>query len=299
VKVTPCWQLCVLTAREAEESVTHLLSETYGPAVSSYTDIETGLTTVTAWLTAKPRALPRQKAALTQSLRQIAACGLRTEPGTIKLARVRRQDWAESWKRHFPPLEIGRRLLVRPSWSRRRPRRGQALVVLDPGLSFGTGQHPTTEFCLEQLVKQRNPGAAQSCLDVGTGSGILAIAAAKLGYRPVVAFDFDPEAVRVARANARANGVAGGIALRQMDVAQLRTKGAPGYSIVCANLISSLLVRERKRLVAAVAPEGTLVLAGILAAEFQEVRASYEAIGFRLLASRTVREWRSGAFSRS
>ena len=139
---------------------------------------------------------------------------------------MRREDWAESWKRHFKPIEIGDALLVKPSWSKRRPRKNQAVVILDPGLSFGTGQHPTTAFCLREIVRLKlakergrlarefktrhhadEPSALQSFLDIGTGSGILAIAAAKLGYQPVHAFDFDAEAVRIARANARANRV--------------------------------------------------------------------------------------------
>src|SRR5439155_23112501 len=115
----------------------------------------------------------------------------------------------------------GLALLLKPSWSRCRARRGQAVVVLDPGLSFGTGQHPTTRFCLEQIVARRTQDRGQSFLDMGTGSGILAIAAAKLGYHPVAAFDVDAHAVRIARANARKNGVADTLHPRRQDLRQL------------------------------------------------------------------------------
>ena len=127
----------------------------------------------------------------------------------MRLNKVPPEDWAESWKRHFKPIEIGGDLLILPSWSKRKPKTGQAVVVLDPGLSFGTGQHATTSFCLNEIVKLRRSSKASelSLLDGGTGSGILAIAAAKLGYKPVEAFDFDPVSVRVARANATSNGV--------------------------------------------------------------------------------------------
>ena len=120
---------------------------------------------------------------------------------------IRHEDWAESWKRHFKPIEIGRRLLIKPSWSRRRPKPHQQVVVLDPGLSFGTGQHPTTAFCLAEVARLVKNAPARSFLDIGTGSGILAIAAARLNYQPIWAFDFDPEAVRMARANAQTNQV--------------------------------------------------------------------------------------------
>ena len=214
----------------------------------------------------------------------------------VSLGRVPQKDWAEAWKRHFHPLEIGSRLLIRPSWSRRRPKKVQAVVVLDPGLSFGTGQHPTTAFCLEQLVARRRPGQAQSLLDVGTGSGILAIAAAKLGYAPVDALDIEPDAVVTARRNAHRNRVAGRIRFRRQDFRQATARGARSYSVVCANLVSNMLVEERERLRARVEPGGVLVLAGILATEFPLVQKAYEAAAWRLVASRKQNEWRSGAF---
>src|SRR5204863_8598964 len=104
--------------------------------------------------------------------------GLSVPRTGLRLQRLKRRDWAESWKAHFKPIEIGERLLIRPSWSKRAARRGQTVVVLDPGLGFGTGQHATKRFCLEQIVANRADGH-RSFLDLGTGSGILALAAAK------------------------------------------------------------------------------------------------------------------------
>jgi ribosomal protein L11 methyltransferase len=149
---------------------------------------------------------------------------------------------------------------------------------------------------LQQVVKRRQPGTPQSLLDIGTGSGILAIAAAKLGYAPVHAFDLDPESIRVARANACQNDVAGRIRFTRQDLAQASGQRRRRYSVVCANLISTLLLAQRDQIVACIAPAGVLLLAGILKAEFTEVQAAYEASGLRLIASRTQREWRSAAF---
>jgi ribosomal protein L11 methyltransferase len=223
--------------------------------------------------------------------------GLKLGPGQISLKRIGNEDWAESWKLHFRPVAIGSALLLKPSWSRRRPLKGQAVVVLDPGLSFGTGRHPTTAFCLRQLVARRRSGESQSCLDIGTGSGILAIAAAKLGYVPVDALDYDPESIRVARANARRNGVAGKIRFRRQDLTKLPRQGARQYSMVCANLMSSLLIAERERILARLRADGVLVIAGVLEGEFAQVQGSFEAAGLRLMAGRTENEWRCGAFS--
>jgi SAM-dependent methyltransferase len=128
------------------------------------------------------------------------------------------------------------------------------VVVLDPGLSFGTGQHPTTGFCLRELVRRRESGVEQSFLDLGTGSGILAIAAAKMGYTPVVALDFDPDCVRVAQNNARRNRVADRVTVRRGDVSCLSKHPRPRHDVVCANLVAPLLVKEADRIAAQVRP---------------------------------------------
>ena len=168
--------------------------------------------------------------------------------------------------------------------------------MLDPGLSFGTGQHPTTAFCLRELVRHRKIGARRSFLDIGTGSGILAIAAAKLGYSPVHAFDFDPEAVRVARANARANGVHKKLRIAREDVTKLPIHPARQYDLICANLISTLLIAERRRIVAQLHRGGTLVLAGILKSEFSQVQKVFAELGLKLAARKIENEWCSGSF---
>jgi ribosomal protein L11 methyltransferase len=193
--------------------------------------------------------------------------------------------------------------------------------VRDPGLSFGTGHHPTTSFCLEQIAKKsfefrvssfelknrrerkqqsleyetRNPKL--SFLDIGTGSGILAIAAAKLGFARVDAFDFDAEAIRVSRANAEKNQVSKKIRIYRADLTKLPRRAARKYDVVCANLISNLLISERDRILARLQPGGVLVLAGILKSEFDQVQNAYEKADLKLTASRSEKEWRSGAFS--
>jgi ribosomal protein L11 methyltransferase len=320
------WRVSVATTLEAEDAVSELLGAMLGQPVSSYFNLETGVSAVTGYCEQKPASFPSVREIILAGLRQIKHCGLKTGSGKVTLAKVRREDWAESWKRHFKPIEIkfenrrgelckppitpgksgtrvtrpseetGKSLLVKPSWSKKLPRKNQAVVVLDPGLSFGTGQHPTTAFCLRALVRHRKMGACRSFLDMGTGSGILAIAAAKLGFSPVYAFDFDPESVRVAFANARANGVHKKLRIARADVTKLPVHPVQRYDLICANLISTLLISERRRMVAQLSRGGTLVLAGILKSEFAQVQKAFEKLGLKLAARKVENEWCSGSF---
>src|SRR5206468_1557977 len=240
----PLWRISVATAPEAEEAVTEMLENAFGLPAASFTDFDRRQSTVTVFQPKKPNRPRATRAELMAAMERIKALGLRVGPSKISVAKVRPQDWAESWKRHFRPIEIGSTLLVKPSWSSRCPRPGQAVVVLDPGLSFGTGQHPTTAFCLEEIVACRQIVRRQSFLDIGTGSGILAIAAAKLGYQPVRAFDFDAAAVRVARANAIQNRVVKRVRIFRQDLILLSFRGGAKFDVICANLSSELLVRQ-------------------------------------------------------
>ena len=273
------YKLSIPTAPDAEEEAVTLLEGLFGSTPCVETDLKTNTTRVSVFLDDAPsRAM--LKAVLPKfSIRKLAP-----------------QNWAESWKRHFKPIEIGSKLLIKPSWSRRKAKPFQRVIVLDPGLSFGTGQHPTTRFCLEQLVAFRDERQKQSFLDVGTGSGILAIAAAKLGYPRVRAFDFDSAAVRIARANAVTNRVADRIRLNCLDIA--RAKPDSKYDVVCANLLADLLVSQRERLLAWLKPVGRLVLAGILKSQFRNIQLAYEEVGLKLISRDSQNEWKSGAFAR-
>jgi ribosomal protein L11 methyltransferase len=286
----PLWKISVSTTLEAEDAVAEMLGKIFNGTASSFFDFEKRTSRVAIFVPDKIPTPTREQ--LRIGLNEIKNCGLNIGPGEISISKVRREDWAESWKRHFKPIEIGKKLLVKPSWSKKRPRKEQAVVVLDPGLSFGTGQHPTTMYCLEEVVRNFKPG--RSFLDIGTGSGILAIAATRLRYRHISAMDFDPEAVRVARANARANGVK--IQIIQQDVSKMPIKRSKGFDLICANLISNLLIAERRRIVAQLNPGGVLVLAGILKSEFFEVEQMFENLGLKLLRSRSKKEWKSGSF---
>jgi ribosomal protein L11 methyltransferase len=283
------WRVAVEINADAEDAASELIGSHFGSPPSIYTDVETGRITVTIFV-----ALPPVRRELVSVVREgfarMREFGLDPGMGRLSITRVRKQDWAESWKRHFKPFAVGPQLLIKPSWSQRKARPGQRTVVIDPGLSFGTGQHPTTRFCLEQLAVARIPSARQTFLDVGTGSGILAIAAAKLGYWPVRAFDFDPAAVRVAKENARKNRVK--LRLTRGDITKMARNTAK-YDVVCANLTADLLENSVAKIAGYVKPSGRLVLAGILRTQIFSVRKCFELRGFLTKKSHAEGEWES------
>jgi ribosomal protein L11 methyltransferase len=199
------------------------------------------------------------------------------------LAEVEDEDWNESWKKELRPLDVGR-VRVRPSWIDAPPPPGFVEVVLDPGMAFGTGSHPTTALCLAALsdLLLDRPGAA--VLDVGTGSGLLAIAARKLGAGRVAANDEDPVAVAVARENAARNGAA--VELTSEPVEAI----AGAFDVVVANILANVLVALAPALAAKLAPGGVLLLSGILAPQEAEVRAAQVAQGLAPLPGGDRRE---------
>jgi ribosomal protein L11 methyltransferase len=295
------WKISVITSPEAEEAVQECLESLLKKPAAIYTDARTARTTVSVYLAKRSEFLRfslEQRGELLKQLGQMAALGLRVRRPGIRVQVIKPENWAESWKRHFKPFEIGSRLLIKPGWSKRRPRPGQAVVVLDPGLSFGTGQHPTTRFCLEMLVAAREEGSGQSLLDLGTGSGILAIAAAKIGYAPVRALDSDAEAIRVARQNALKNSVLDRICFSHRELRYASRQFSNCFTVVCANLVADLLLEERSRIVNAVVPGGRLAVAGVLRSQFSVIQQSFEACGLKLVRSQAEAEWQSGVFVR-
>ena len=290
------WEISVVTTLDAEEPVAALLEKIHRTPASIYQRAERNQSRVAVYLPKAERASDRVR--LQAGLMSLRDLGLETIRGSVRVKRLSRRDWAESWKHHFPPIEIGRRLLILPEWSQRRARPDQMTMRLNPGLSFGTGQHHTTRFCLEQIAACRLPRTGQSFLDIGTGSGILAVAAAKLGYRPVCAIDLDPTAIRVARRNAARNEVSREVTFSRQDFTASRARSPVKYSLICANLTADLLESQAGKIVNRLKLDGRLVLSGILRTEFAKVERIYRGLGLRLLIKRAEKEWQSGLFSK-
>lgn len=201
--------------------------------------------------------------------------------GELAAKEIKEEDWLESWKAQFTPLRVGR-FLVRPSWTEPLATGHAIEIVLDPGMAFGTGLHPTTQQCLEALSSI--PLEAKGLLDVGTGSGILAIAAAKRGASPVVAVDNDPIAVEAARENTVRNGVV-------VPVAEATAADVPGrFDVVVANIVSPVLQLIAADLVARLAPKGMLIVTGISEPSAAATREAFRRAGLKTLVDRTQRD---------
>ncbi len=219
----------------------------------------------------------------------LAGAGIAAE---VRCAMVAEEDWAEAWKEHFHVERFGRRIVVVPSWRKYEAQAGDVVLTLDPGMAFGTGQHETTRMCLEALEDAVTPGVR--VLDVGCGSGILSIAAAKLGAREVYALDVDENCVRITNENARANGVERRIhAASTADGAPWPRACADGrIDIVVANIIARVIIDLMPNIVAALAPAGRVVLSGIIASREQGVVDAFVAAGFSIDSVRAMGEWR-------
>jgi ribosomal protein L11 methyltransferase len=198
--------------------------------------------------------------------------------GELVRTVVAEEDWANAWKAHFTTVRIGRRIVIRPTWIDHNPAPTDVVVSLDPGAAFGTGLHPTTNRCLQVLETIVQPG--DRVFDVGTGSGILAIAAVALGAATVTGVDVDEIAVAVARANVQANGFSDKITIESGSVdgpdADCR------YDIVVANIIARVIVEIAPRLVQRLKPSGTLITAGIITDRAEDVAIRLTSLGLHL-----------------
>jgi ribosomal protein L11 methyltransferase len=227
-------------------------------------------------------------AAATNALAHLQAFGLRPI-GELETRVVHESDWAEAWKAHFPVMRVGRRLVIEPTWRRHNAAADDVVIALDPGMAFGTGLHPTTRLSLAavEAAAERGDVAGARVLDVGCGSGILAIAAARLGAASVVAVDTDPIAIEATTANVERNGLGDRVGTRQGSVP---TGDAP-FDLVVANLIASLLIDLAVPLRDELARGGLLLVSGIFRDRESEVREAFGAAGLDIRGRTTEGDW--------
>ena len=237
---------------------------------------------------------------LQRLIEEAKALQLAVAPG----AEIRDEDWAENWKKFYHPLEVGRSLVICPSWEEFQAQPHQKIVILDPGSAFGTGYHPTTQLCLEMLeshLMSLDAGALR-VLDLGTGSGILAIAAWMLGAKRLWAVDDDPVAVKVARENAEINGVPF-CAQGDLESSGLRLSESSGplpevaFDLVVANLIAATLIELAARLARELRPGGHLIVGGVIDLRHEDVRAALTEQGLVWIEDGIREGWYSMHFS--
>jgi ribosomal protein L11 methyltransferase len=300
-------ELSVEADQEAVEAVSGILAKaaTGGVAVEVPWDpIDEGLGAIPragdsailrAWLPGLDAAAAEAAvASVRRDLGHLQAFGLRPI-GELEVRPVHEEEWASAWKSHFPVLRVGRRLVIRPTWRRHRATGDDVVLALDPGMAFGTGLHPTTRLCLAGIEGWADEGLLDDArvLDVGCGSGILAIAAARLGARSVHGVDTDPIAVEATIANARRNRVARRVSAARGSVPLPEGPGpAHGpFDLVLANLIASLLVGLAEPLAASIRPGGRMLASGIFIDREAQVVDAFQAVGLRVGRRARETDW--------
>ena len=213
---------------------------------------------------------------------------------TVSAAPLDEEDWANSWKKNYPPQFIGQRLCVLPYWMDRAEAQGRLPVILDPGLTFGTGSHPSTQMCMAALEENLRPGSR--VVDLGSGSGILSIAALRLGAETAVGVDIDPKAENMARENAAYNGF-GDDRFRAFtgdvagDSSALKALGG-GFDLALVNIVADVIIALSPVLPRVVRPGGLVICSGILDTRLEEVRGKLEEQGLTILEQRAQEDWR-------
>ena len=299
-------ELAIEVDPEAVEAVSEILSRVAAGGVSveqpfateqeglAAVPIEGAPATIRAYLPAIDRQAAESAISETRTrLGHLTAFGLRPI-GELRISAVHEEDWAEAWKEHFPVMRLGRRIVIKPTWREYDPAPDDVVVALDPGMAFGTGLHPTTRLCLVGLERWQDAGlvTGASVVDVGCGSGILAVAAGLLGARQLRGVDTDPIAIEATRQNAARNGVS-----ISASAGSLPVDGGP-FDLVLANLVASLLMALAPELAAAMRPGdgtpgsgGRLLASGIFVDREPEVVAAFESAGLRIVGRDQETDW--------
>ena len=275
------WQeITIDVPYEYVEPVSYLFNR-YGRSLSMELNGD-GLVTLRTYL---PDTSRQRLARIDVGIRLVSAI---RDLGELRVRPVVDQDWQNAWKAHFDLLKVGQHLVVKPSWIAYEPGPEDVVVELDPGIAFGTGYHPTTYTSLEALERLVKPGAR--LLDLGTGSGILTIAAIELGASHVIALDIDPQAVRAARQNFRRLGIHRQVSLVEGTLPNPRVQ-AGQFDLAVAN-ISAKAVRERAPFIlSALKQEGLLIAGGMMATQRQEVYDTLSDLGLSQIEVISREDW--------
>ncbi|MBQ1902993.1 MAG: 50S ribosomal protein L11 methyltransferase [Ruminococcus sp.] len=256
-------------------------------------------TTVTVYIPNDANA-PELVSAIRAELNALKQSDEQSEFGRLEceLKNIREQDWANNWKQYFKPLCVGEKLLIKPSWESVSENETRRILEIDPAASFGTGQHNTTQLCLELL--EQNISQGDSLLDLGCGSGILSIAAILLGAQKATAVDIDENSVKIAAENAQKNNIPSGsytaLAGNIITDKALAEKIGTGYDVVCANIVADVLIAMSGLFAGFLKKGGKLVVSGIIEPRRDEVLEKIQASGFELVQTRQKDDWVAASF---
>jgi ribosomal protein L11 methyltransferase len=307
-------ELTVLATESSQEMVTHYLTELGAGGVSveeawsedkprdtsfgqlydtPLNDIRPGYAIFKAYFSEDTQMEPLT-AELQQLLQGLPEYGYDAGEFTIELGDVHEDDWADAWKQYFKPIAITERLTIKPTWEEYTPKEDELVIELDPGMAFGTGTHPTTSLCLKALDNAIVGG--EQLIDVGTGSGVLAIGAMKLGASKVLALDLDPVAVTCAQENIELNGYEEDIEVRLSDLLGVlhkdESKGVtPPVDLVVANILAEIILLFLGDVMEVLKPGGIYIASGIYKNKEMIVEAGLLAAGFDIIDVLRQEEW--------
>ena len=215
-------------------------------------------------------------------------CGELGLHAEVELMGVNEEDWANSWKQYYKPIKIGEKIVICPAWEQYTPAAGEIVIRMDPGMAFGTGTHETTRLVI--LLLEKYTQAGQRMLDVGTGTGILAICASRLGAEICRAYDIDPTAVRVARENIKDSGLTN-VTCDQSDLLKQVSLEGGQYDLVCANIVADIIIRMTPDVGKYMKDDAVLLASGIIAERCDDVIACFERNGFQIVECLTDNDW--------
>ena len=247
---------------------------------------DTEETKIMAYFSEEETNLPEKIAVIKEKIRNLTEFGLSIGSGTVELSNVNQEDWESAWKQYFKPVHVTDRIVVKPEWEEYSPQEGEIVIEIDPGMAFGTGTHETTSMCINQIEK--NLKAGDMVIDIGSGSGILSMAAVLLGAEKATGVDLDPVAVRVALENVELNNLQDKIDILHGNLTDVIREKA---DIVVANIMADIILILLEDVREFIKDDGLFISSGII----QEKRAAVEARllekNFRIVEVETKREW--------
>ena len=247
---------------------------------------DTEETKIMAYFSEEETNLPEKIAVIREKIRNLTEFGLSIGSGTVELSNVNQEDWESAWKQYFKPVHVTDRIVVKPEWEEYSPQEGEIVIEIDPGMAFGTGTHETTSMCINQIEKNLKSG--DTVIDIGSGSGILSMAAVLLGAEKATGVDLDPVAVRVALENVELNNLQDKIEILHGNLTDVIREKA---DIVVANIMADIILILLEDVRAFIKDDGLFISSGII----QEKRAAVEARllekNFSIVEVETKGEW--------
>lgn len=221
-----------------------------------------------------------------EKIRLLPSYGIDTGEGSVEITQVDEEDWANSWKQYYKPSKVGSKIVVKPTWEEYEKNNGEIVVELDPGMAFGTGTHETTTMCIREMEDRVDNNTA--VFDIGCGSGILSIAAAKLGASKVIGVDLDPVAVKVSKENIELNKVENAVEVRYGNLMDVVKEKA---DIVVANIIADIIILLSESVGDFLVDNGIFISSGIILDKIESVKAALSKNNFEIIDVKTLGEW--------